>query len=314
MAEVIWIELLSRHGHVGARFRCAGPEIRIGRSYRNDVVIDDSAVAPEHLRITQGADGAIVAEALEAQSFSIAGAPRDRSLIDGDTVLRIGHTLLRVRGADYPVPVAMPARPTSWGTPAALVVVTLVLNGLVLWLDETTEAKATHYTGSIAALAAAVLIWAALWAVFSRIFAGQAHFGRNLTIGVAGVLAYTVYRMLADTLAFAFSSAAIASYAFIGVWLLLGAVCFFHLQSIAATRPVLKIAILGGLAAGVIAFQLANQLDLANPARQQAVYVRTLLPPAFRLTRIKSEDAFVAEIGAMKSKLDADRAAAAASP
>lgn len=312
MAEVIWIELLSRHGHVGARFRCIGPEIRIGRSYRNDVVIDDTAVAPEHLRITQGADGAIVAEALEAESFAIAGERRDRSLVDGDTVLRIGHTLLRVRGADYPVPAQMPARPTSWVTPTALVVITLALNGLVLWLDETTEPKLTRYIGSIAALAAAALVWTALWAVFSRIFSGQARFGRNLTIGVAGILAYTIYHMLSDALAFAFASAAIANYAFIGLWLLLGAVCFFHLQSIAATRPLLKTAIVGGLAVCVIGFQLANQFDLANPVRQLPIYARSLLPPAFRLARVKSEDGFVAEIDAMKSKLDADRVTAAA--
>lgn len=311
MAEVIWIELLSRHGHVATRFRCAGPELRIGRSYRNDVVIDDTAVAPEHLRITQGTDGALVAEALETQSFAIAGARRERSLIDGDTVLRIGHTLLRVRGADYPVPVEMPARPVSWATSAALIVVTLALNGLVLWLDETTEPKATHYIASIAALAAVVLVWTALWAIASRIFSAQARFGRNLTIGVAGILAYTIYHMLENMLAFAFSSAAIANYAFIGLWLLLGAVCFFHLQSIAATRPFLKIAILAGLAVAVTGYQIANQLDLANPVRQQPVFARSLLPPAFRLARVKSEDGFFAEIGAMKSKLDADRAAAA---
>ncbi|HEY3919663.1 MAG TPA: FHA domain-containing protein [Stellaceae bacterium] len=315
MAEVIWVELLSRHGPVSARFRCTGPEIRIGRSYHNDVVIDDAAVAPEHLRITRAADGAIVAEALDAQSFALAGERRDRSLIDGDSVLRIGHTLVRVRDADYPVPAEAPARrPTSWVAVSALIVAALAINGMMLWLDETTEPKATRYIGSIAELAAAALAWAALWAVFSRIFSGQARFSRNLTIGVSGILAYSLYRMLTSGLAFSLSSQAVANYAFGGIWLLLAIVCFLHLHGISPTRPLLKAAILGGLAAGVIGLQLANAFDLANPARQQPIYARTLLPPAFRLARVKSEDGFFAEINSLKAKLDSDRVAAASAP
>ncbi len=43
---MIWIEILGRHREVVARYRGDGAEVRIGRGYDNDVVIDDPYVAP----------------------------------------------------------------------------------------------------------------------------------------------------------------------------------------------------------------------------------------------------------------------------
>jgi len=107
MARVIWVEILSRGGQVVARHRCAGPELRIGRSYQSDVIIDDPAVAPDHLHVTRGEDGAILVVAASANSpFAIHGERRERDLVDGDTVLRIGHTSLRIRDETYAVPAA----------------------------------------------------------------------------------------------------------------------------------------------------------------------------------------------------------------
>ena len=62
MEQVIWVEILSRHHDVLERHRCTGPEIRIGRGYDNDVVLDDPYVAPRHLRVFRGATGTLVAE------------------------------------------------------------------------------------------------------------------------------------------------------------------------------------------------------------------------------------------------------------
>ena len=51
---MIWVEILSRHRDIAARFRFPGPEVRIGRGYDNDVIIDDHvivvAAADVHVR------------------------------------------------------------------------------------------------------------------------------------------------------------------------------------------------------------------------------------------------------------------------
>jgi FHA domain-containing protein len=309
---VIWVELLSRHGQVASRFRCAGPELRIGRGYRNEIVLDDPAVAPEHLRVTQGEDGAIIVEALDpAHGFAIAGTPRDRSLVDGDTVLRIGHTLLRIRGADYVVPAAsaVVVQHTPWPMLAVLVVAGLALNGLTAWLDETTEPRLARDVASLLGSDLVVLLWASLWALFSRIFSGQARFSRNLAIAFGGFLVYTVYYFLAEDFAFSFSSPVIAGDLSVGFWLLLGTICFFHLQAISPARRGVKAAVLAVLVAGGIGMQLANQLDQLKNGLQPAI-ARTTFPPAFRLARPKSEDQFFAGVAALKDKLDDDRDAA----
>jgi len=61
---MIWVEILSRHQEVAARFRIAGTEARIGRGYTNDVIVDDPYVAPEHLRLFRDEAGGLVVEDL----------------------------------------------------------------------------------------------------------------------------------------------------------------------------------------------------------------------------------------------------------
>src|SRR4051812_12074673 len=62
---VLWVELLSRQGEVLSRHRAEmGSEVRIGRGYDNDVIIDDSYVAAHHLRLVREEGGGLVAEDL----------------------------------------------------------------------------------------------------------------------------------------------------------------------------------------------------------------------------------------------------------
>ncbi|HET7594274.1 MAG TPA: FHA domain-containing protein, partial [Stellaceae bacterium] len=106
MDEMIWVEVL-RHREVAARYRFAGPEIRIGRGYTNDVVVDDPYVALEHLRIRRGDDGSLVAEDIGTLNGMHVGRKAgrvERVVLDGDQVIRIGRTDLRIRGAEYVLP------------------------------------------------------------------------------------------------------------------------------------------------------------------------------------------------------------------
>ena len=51
---MIWLEILSRHHDVISRQRvdvAGGKQIRIGRAYDCDVVLDDAYVAPHHLSL-----------------------------------------------------------------------------------------------------------------------------------------------------------------------------------------------------------------------------------------------------------------------
>jgi len=316
MARVIWIEILSRGGQVTHRYRCAGPELRIGRSYQSDVIIDDPAVAPDHLRVTQGGDGAVLVEAAgPASPFTIHGERRERSLVDGDTVLRIGHTALRIRDETYRVPAAamlVEAKP-RWIELSALIAVALLINGSTLWLNETAEPKTSRYLAGMVGLAGGLLLWSGLWALISRIFGGAARFARHLGIAVGAFLAYTLYSFLAEAIAFSLSSGTISGNVAIGFWIVLGIACFLHLQVIAPSHALLKTGIIAVLVLAGIAAQLANHAEqLKNGA--QPFIAQTTFPPAFRLARAQSEDQFFAAVEGLRAKLDADRKAGATAP
>ena len=95
MDQMIWVEVLSRRREVAARLRFVGPEVRIGRAYDNDVVLDDPFVAASHVRVFRDSTGALVAE--DAGSVNGIFLDRDNSrqariVIDGERPIRIGHT------------------------------------------------------------------------------------------------------------------------------------------------------------------------------------------------------------------------------
>ncbi len=311
MDEVIWIEILSRHREVTSRHRCQGPEVRIGRAYDNDVVIDDPYVAAHHLLVRRDETGALVAEDLGSANGTFAERGRarlTRAALDGEKLIRIGQTSLRIRDASHAVPPerAQTYQAPGWPIPAALAVAVLGIAMLSRWLDETGEPKIYVYLVEALILAGLVVGWTAVWAVLSRVFAGQARFERHLLIALAGLLIFSVYRELLQFGAFALSSQAPQSYNYIGTWSLLATICFLHLRAIDPSRTRLKGAAVAALLAIVIATQALTQSEMRSGNDQQD-YVHRLMPPALRLAPLRGEDAFFAAAAQLRPGLERDR-------
>src|SRR5436190_17091955 len=109
--QVIWVEVLTRQGEVLTRYRArcgtGGDEVRLGRGYENDVILDDPFVAAHHLRIARDESGALFAHDLSSANGLFTGHDRrrrERVALDPNQPIRIGRTFLRVRQADYAVP------------------------------------------------------------------------------------------------------------------------------------------------------------------------------------------------------------------
>src|SRR5262249_52392871 len=103
---MIWVEILSRHRDIAARFRFSGPEVNIGRGYDNDVIVDDPYVAARHLRGFRDGEGRLVAEDLGSSNGTFVDGSKTRLpriLLDGKQPIRIGHTFLRVREPSHAV-------------------------------------------------------------------------------------------------------------------------------------------------------------------------------------------------------------------
>lgn len=311
MGEMIWIEILNRHGGVIARHRCTGDTIRIGRGYANDVMLDDPYVAAEHLTVRRDAEGRLVAEDLGSANGLYLGHRRERMerrILDGDEILRIGHTYLRIRDAHHAVaPERTAAAPASaYLVTLGIAIAAFGLEALMLWLNQTGQSRFSIYATNLLGLAGVLVLWVAIWAMVCRIFSGHARFHRHLQIALVGLLIYVFARALADWLAYALPWPVFNAYQYVGTWSLLAAICFFSLREISPFRLRLKGAVVTGLALLAIAWQTFGQADRdASLSQRQHAWV--LMPPSLRLFAPKKEADFFAGVEALKVKLDRDR-------
>jgi hypothetical protein len=314
MGEVIWIEVLSRHRDVIARHRCRlieGGEIGIGRGYANDVIIDDPHVGAQHLRVARDASGVLIAQDAGGGHGLFTERGRhglERIVLDGDHPIRIGRTYLRVREARHGVAPAVEHRHGKWTWPAIAGLSSAVVGWelVSIWLAETAEPKLAHYASPVLGVLCSVLAWTTMWAIISRIFAGQARFERHLLIAVTGLFVVSMYNELTGYGAFALSSGALASYASFGLWLVAAAVCFFHLRTIGPGRLSFKAGAVTALAVLGIVAQLLAQSEMRSTFGQYAA-VSQLKPPLFRLTPAQTEDTFFADVEKLQPRLDRGR-------
>jgi hypothetical protein len=309
--EAFWIETLSRHHDVLSRQRCHATEVRIGRSYDNDIVLDDPHVAARHLRIRRDDGGLLVAEDLGSRGgLYIDQAPEAVRVarIDGHTQLRIGSTLLRVRTADYDVG---PERPLlgdrgSWPLALGLIATVTGITTVDEWFGDIAEVQLSRYVIRALLLLAIGGIWTTGWALTSRIFSGAMHYGRHLAIAFGAILALSAYSTLGHVGAYAFSIGGILHYTYIGSWLLFGVTCLLHLLVISRRHPAIKsigVALVIGLA---IAAESLSQGEMKRYNGLTSV-VHQLEPPLLRLKSPSSEDRFFAAGDSLKPGLDRAR-------
>lgn len=313
---MIWVEVLSRHRDVSARFRIDGPEVRIGRGYDNDVVVDDPYVAPRHLRVFRDEAGQLLAEDMGSANGSFLEGGRKpfaRVVIDGGKPIRIGQTWLRVRETHHEVQRERLAPTERAIVPflavAALGGVTIGMYMLKVWLTETTEPRVSNYLTPLLTLVAIVIVWAGLWALLSRIFSGQSRFLRNLLVVLVGALALSLYNEFARIAAFAWTWPTAGTYQYVAIWSILAVMCFFHLREVGPARLWLKAAIVTTVLATAITAQTLQRSEAFSDSGRQNTS-RLLMPPAFRAVPFSDADAFFGEITDLKAKLDVDRSQA----
>lgn len=313
---MIWIEILSRQQEVAARFRIAGTEARIGRAYTNDVIVDDPYVAPEHLRLFRDEAGGLVVEDMgTANGVYLDGSKQRlaRVMVDGRQPIRIGQTYLRIREGSFAVEPERVGRAERQALPmvlAAILSVALVaIDEVRTWLNQTSEVQPTTYLAPALGVVIAVLAWAGMWALLSRIFSGRSLFLRPLLITVTGGFAISLYNEIAQFSAYALSWTAPLTYSFGPIWLIVAVMCFLHLAKVGPPRPWLKGSIVAGLLVLAVAAQVLQLTEAFFRSGRQNT-VRLLMPPALRIAPLRDEAAFFAEIGKLRSTIDADRAKA----
>lgn len=305
------IEMLARNGEVLHRYRVAALPIRVGRAYDNDFIVDDDYAAPHHVQIDAAADGKLLLRDLGTRNGIVHKGRRVTELaLDGDTVVRMGHTSLRVRGADFPVGPELRDRTMhGWegllpGTAGALLTGMVAL--LAAWLTDRGAFELERYVQALAAGIGAGLLWSGLWAFNNRVFGRHARLGRHLFIFGCGMAALLGFLLLSSVLAYAYSWEWLTRYGSHAAVLTVAGVIYFHLATV---KPQLRrrlraiCAALAILASGLVL--VGNQQRHGRVADE--LYMSVLLPPEMRASPDAPVAEFIGQVGAMRAEIDAER-------
>lgn len=313
MGQVAWVEILSRHHDVAARYRLDLPEISIGRAYGNDVVLDDPYVAAHHLRLRREGEGWIAEDLGSTNGLYVDHASeRVTSVVmHGDTILRIGHTYLRIRETHHPVAAerALKHLRRGWPVTLSLAAAVLLVVSLLLWIEDVSEPRIITYLMPLCSLALGLLAWATVWALLCRVFSGRAYFEHNLFIALCGFAFFIVYDEGTDYLDYSLAWDGLKQYQYISLWILLAAICIFHLREIGRTHMRLKAGVTLSLALLAIGMQVLEKREMENNGFSPPP-ATVLKPPAFRLARVQDEARYFGHVTELQKKLLEDRAKA----
>jgi hypothetical protein len=311
MSAPYFVETLARNGDVLHRHQVESLPIRLGRGYDNDFIVDDAHCAARHAIIESDQDGRMVLRDLGSRNGVVHQGKRKSSLVmHGDTVVRLGHTTLRVRAADYPVADEQLDRTMhGWegGMPGLVGMFLIgVFSVFTVWLNDTQSFQLIRYLQALAYGIGAGLVWGGAWAFANRLFGRHARLGRHLFIFGCGLAAITVFKMISSVLAYSFSFEAITRYGSHVAILLVAGMLYFHLSTVKPNTSrkfavtCLVMALLGSGLALISNEQRSGRLG-------DELYMSVLMPPAMRVAGDHKVDEFMGKVGSMKARLDAER-------
>lgn len=317
MEPVIVAEVLEKSGRVHERIRLAQFPVSIGRGYGNDIILDDDFVSPNHARIELDAEGKPVVVDLNSENGTYALPSLEkltRHAIGSDALLRMGHTLIRLRSPEYPVSRTRRDslgmnRASRWlasGPGAALMLGLLVV--LMLLENHQTSMQALKpeqlLLGALPVVLA-VPVWAGLWALVSRSFAHHTFFLAHLAIASLGIVGFFVLDTAAEYYAFAFSAEMSADLLFQGAaGLVAAAMLYGHLRfaTLLTPRIVAMSAVLAATAlVGLSAFtDYVEGLEFSD----ELPYPGELKPAMFKVAKSRTPAEFVDDSRRLTQTLD----------
>jgi hypothetical protein len=305
------IETLARNGEVLQRQRVNTLPIRMGRAYDNDFIVDDDYAAPHHALVDAGPDGKLLLRDLGTRNGIVHKKRRVKELaMGGDTVVRMGHTTLRIRPASHPVPPELRDRTMhGWeGVVPGLagILLTSLCALLAAWLLDRSNIELQRYVQWPAAAIGVGLVWSGLWAFGNRLFGRRARLGRHYFIFGCGLATLLCVRLLATVVAYAWSLEWVTGYASHAAVVTAAGMIYFHLATVTPQlRRRLRI-VCAVLAA------IASILVLAGNQQQHGLmadelYMPVLLPPELRASPDAPVAEYINQVGAMKKEIDAER-------
>lgn len=308
MSHAFFVEIVARNGDVKQRYPQSALPIRIGRAYDNDIILDDPHTAPHHAVIETTEDGGIIIRSLESRNGVVYRRERvQQQRLDGNTIVRLGHTNLRVRQRDFVVADELTDSTNhlweGWPPLLAGLMLIMIQASFSHWIGQTGKTEWLDYLSAIATMIIGVVFWSGAWALVNHLFSSQLRFGRHLFIAASGIVVAELWTFLSVYLGYAYSLEFFSRYSAYANTIIIGIVLFFHLVTVMPRRRrqwggATVLLTLGALGLSFIdSYQNTGRLA-------SNLYMHDLLPPGLRQSRDHSVDEFVDQIQQMKDALD----------
>ena len=313
--DVVFLELLDKHGAFFARHRFDRLPVSIGAAYDNDYIVDAEPSKdrrPVAALITRLADGSLVVTATEgAPDFAASGGMTRVWRVVPDQSFSLGGQHFRVRTRGYvhvPRATNEAVLPTlghwvfAWAVPLAL-----ACGALSAWLGDIDGERGSAYISSAFSLLAVLALWSGVWALLSRLNGRASHYLAHLSLAALAVVAAMVLDYVFDTAAFAFNLPAIQRYDYALSGIIVGVLVWCHARLV--TRLQASTALASALAMGgaLFAFQALSAYTSRGNIASTATLTE-LRPPAFRMATAVVTDTFFAGTESLKAKTESSRA------
>ncbi len=241
MGAIAFVEVLDRRGTVLSRTRLDSVPATIGRAYDNDVILDDRYVCPTHAVFVRDEDGRLVLE--DADSVNGLYVPgREgriaRLPIESKTLIRVGHTRLRIVCPDAEVPAATLdqstdskveefARSRRFALVSLAVVVAFA--GVSMYLESFDENTVPQTVGIVIVVPLLLAMWAGAWSLASRIVVQRFEFVPHMAVVSAVLLVTLLYDEIGDYFLFLFPADVLAAVLIVGGLVITATLLYGHL-------------------------------------------------------------------------------------
>jgi hypothetical protein len=320
MGEVVFVELLDRRSNIRERVRVDSFPATIGRSYANAMIVDDRLVDAEHLRLSVDDEGAIVVEdlnTLNGTRLSKSGERIERHRIPagGEAVIRIGQTVLRLRGDDFEVGPTVSFQ-TLFGPfrryieNPAIASAVFVTGFCIILLASAQEIYKKVIWYDLIPIFLVLLfvfaIWTGFWSFVNRLVTHSFRFMTHLAIsGIASVIFLSLVTVN-EYVEFLFS-APLASkvVGFAGSAVIFSFLLYSHLSVMAGSsgrkRMLASVLISAGIVGIVLLTQYASRKDFSN----ELLFSSVIKPVGRQWVRTVSTDEFFGDLDKLRTRVDA---------
>ena len=309
MGKIVFAEILDRRGIVRERVKIDSFPATVGRGYTNAVIVDDRLVSIEHLKLWLDGEGGITVEDLNTANGtqllkSRERLERHRVPAGQETVLRIGQTVLRLRGDDFAVgPVTSSGalwesfgRFTENGSIAFLVFIAgFSLNVLAFAQEIDKKVIWSDLIGMSLFLLIVFALWTGFWSFLGRLVVHSFRFMTHLGIATVASIVFLIFSTGDQYFEFFFSAPAAAkAVSFAGSGVILALLIYGHLSvmsELSHLKSMLASALIGaGIVGIVLLVSYTKWNEFSNELRFSSViepigraWVRTVLcRPVFR--------------------------------